>query len=125
MAKVVIPSSGYYYNWQTETLYMTYRFSVKANDMGSKEYNIYDQFAARFPSMKVIIEAPKKRKSPYLTYDRMGAYIACQDNAVELMAQLHKVIEEARGQNNPRKFVDDWFRKTFPNFGKHPQKAAS
>lgn len=125
MAKVVIPSSGYYYNWQTETLYMTYRFSVKANDMGSKEYNIYDQFAARFPSMKVIIEAPKKRKSPYLTYDRMGAYIACQDNAVELMAQLHKVIEEARGQNNPRKFVDDWFRKTFPNFGKHPQKVAS
>ena len=125
MAKVVIPSSGYYYNWQTGTLYMTYRFSVKANDMGSKEYNIYDQFAARFPSMKVIIEAPKKRKSPYLTYDRMGAYIACQDNAVELMAQLHKVIEEARGQNNPRKFVDDWFRKTFPNFGKHPQKAAS
>ena len=33
MAKVIIPSSGYYYNWQTGTLYMTYRFSVKANDM--------------------------------------------------------------------------------------------
>lgn len=125
MAKVRIPSSGYYFDWQTDTLYMTYRFSVKANDMGSKEYNIYDQYSARFPSMRVVVEAPKKRKSPYITYDRMGAYIACQDNAALLMAQLHKVIEEARGQTNPRKFVDNWFRQTFPNFGKYPNKAAS
>ena len=58
-------------------------------------------------------DVPKlEGRSPYLTYDRMGAYIACQDNAAELMAQLHKVIEEARGQKNPRGFVDDWFRKT-------------
>jgi hypothetical protein len=91
----------------------------------SKEFTVYEEFAKRFPTMKVIVEAPKKRKSQYLTYDRMGAYIACQDNAVELMAQLHKVIEEARGQKNSRKFVDDWFRKTFPNFGKYPQKVAS
>lgn len=125
MAKTRIPSTGYYFDWQTNTLYMTYRFSVKANDMGSKEYNIYDQFSARFTTMKVVVEAPKKRKSPYLTFDRMGAYIACQDNAVELMAQLRKVIDEARGQSNPRKFVDEWFRKTFPKFGKYPEKAAS
>ena len=45
MAKTRIPSTGYYFDWQTNTLYMTYRFSVKANDMGSKEYNIYDQFS--------------------------------------------------------------------------------
>ena len=125
MAKVRIPSTGYYFDWQTTTLYMTYRFSVKANDMGSKEYNVFDQFSVRFPSMRVVVEAPKKRKSPYITYDKIGAYIACQDNAAPLMAQLHKVIEEARGQNNPRKFVDDWFRKTFPNFGKYPDKVAS
>ena len=125
MAKIILPASGYYCNWQTNTLYMSYRFSVKTGDLDSAEFGIYDRIMRRFPDMRVVIEAPKKRKSPYLTYDRMGAYIACQDNAAELMAQLHKVIEEARGQKNPRKFVDDWFRKTFPNFGKHPQKAAS
>lgn len=125
MARIKIPSTGYYFDWQTNTLHMTYRFSVKASDMTSKEYDIYDKFSMRFPNMRTIIEAPKKRKSPYITYDRIGAYIACQDNAAELMAQLHKVIEEARGQNNPRKFVDEWFRKTFPNFGKYPQKAVS
>lgn len=116
---------GYYFDWQTNTLHMTYRFSVKASDMTSKEYDIYDKFSMRFPNMRTIIEAPKKRKSPYITYDRIGAYIACQNNATELMAQLHKVIEEARGQKSPRKFVDEWFRKTFPNFGKYPQKAAT
>ena len=125
MAKIRIPTTGYYFDWQTNTLYMKYTFSVKANDMGSKEFNIYDKFSMRFPNMRTIVEAPKKRKSNYITYDKMGAYIACQDNAAELMAQLHKVIEEARGQKNPRKFVDDWFRKTFPNFGKYPLKAAS
>ena len=125
MAKIRIPSTGYYFDWQTNTLHMTYRFSVKASDMTSNEYDIYDKFSMRFPNMRTIIEAPKKRKSPYITYDRIGAYIACQNNAAELMAQLHKVIEEARGQKNPRKFVDDWFRKTFPNFGKYPQKAVS
>lgn len=125
MAKIKIPSSGYYFDWQTKILHMTFRFSVKANDMSSEEFAVYEEFAKRFPTMKVMVEAPKKHKSPYLTYDRMGAYIACQDNAAELMAQLHKVIEEARGQKNPRKFVDDWFRKAFPDFGKYPQKAAS
>ena len=125
MAKIRIPSTGYYFDWQTNTLHMTYRFSVKASDMTSNEYDIYDKFSMRFPNMRTIIEAPKKRKSPYITYDKIGAYIACQENAAELMAQLHKVIEEARGQNNPRKFVDEWLRKTFPNFGKYPQKAVS
>lgn len=125
MAKIRIPSTGYYFDWQTNTLHMTYRFSVKASDMTSNEYDIYDKFSMRFPNMRTIIEAPKKRKSPYITYDKIGAYIACQENAAELMAQLHKVIEEARGQKNPRKFVDEWFRKTFPNFGKYPQKAVS
>ena len=125
MAKFKIPASGYYFDWQTYIFHMTFRFSVKANDMSSKEFAVYEEFAKRYPTMKVMVEAPKKHKSPYLTYDRMGAYIACQDNAAELMAQLHKVIEEARGQKNPRKFVDDWFRKTFPDFGKYPQKAAS
>lgn len=125
MAKIKIPSSGYYFDWQTNTLYMTYRFSVKANDIKGNEYNIYDQFSARFPTMRVVVEAPKKRKSPFITYDRMGAYIACQDNAAELMAELNKVIDEARGQSNPRKFVDTWFREKFPQFGKYPAKAAS
>ncbi len=124
MAKIVLPASGYYFDLQTETLYMTYRFSVRANDMNGKEFGIYDRYSNRFPKMNVVIEPPKKRKSPYLTYDRMGAYIACQPNAADLMAQLHKVIEEARGQSKPRKYVDDWFRKTFPEFGKYPKKAA-
>ena len=125
MAKIRIPAPGYYYDWQTNTLHMTYNFSVKANDMDSREFGIYDKFSVRFPNMRIVVEAPKKRKSSYITYDKMGAYIACQDNATELMAQLHKVTEEAKGQNRPRKFVDDWFRKTFPNFGKYPQKVAS
>ncbi len=124
MAKIRIPSTGYYFDWQTNTLHMTYRFSVKANDMTSNEFGIYDRYSARFPGMRVVVEPPKKRKSHYITYDRMGAYIACQPNATQLMEELHKKMDESRGQSNPRKYVDNWFRETFPEVGKTTKKAA-
>lgn len=41
MAKMRIPSTGYYFDWQTKTLYMTYRFSVKANDMTTDAYSLF------------------------------------------------------------------------------------
>ena len=51
---------------------------------------------------------------------KMAVHIAFQPNAVELMKQFKTVKEESRSQKNPRKFVDDWFRNTFPDFGKYP-----
>ena len=71
MAKITIPSSGYYCNWQTNTLYMTYRFSVKSSNMDNEEYKIYDRIMRRFPDMRVVIEEPNKRKSDYIPYNKM------------------------------------------------------
>jgi len=62
MAKVKIPSSGYYCNWQTNTLYMTYRFSVKTSDTDSDEFATYDKIIRRFPNMRVVIEEPKSAR---------------------------------------------------------------
>lgn len=124
MAKITPSSSGYYFDWQTNTFYMGHRFSIKANDFNSEEYNIFDQFSARFPTMRVVVEAQKKRKSSYITYDNMARYILLQENSTELMAQFKRVTEESQCQTNPRWFVNKWFRETFPQFNKPSAKVA-
>ena len=124
MAKVRIPSTGYYFDWQTHILYMTYRFSVKANDMESDAFNIYDGFAERFPNMRVVIEAPKKRASTYIPYNKMVLFISYQENAKDLLDEFNTVRQQSNAYKNPYQHVYDWFTTKFPAYGKPAKKAS-
>lgn len=124
MAKVTIPASGYYCNWQTNTLYMSYRFSVKTSNMDSDEFEIYDRIMRRFPNMRVVIEAPKKRKSDYIPYDKMVLYISYQENAKELLAEFNEVRQKSNAYKNPYKEVYDWFTSKFLEYRKPLKKAS-
>ncbi len=124
MAKVRIPSSGYYFDWQTSTLYMTYRFSVKANDMTSAAFGIYESFSSKFPHMRVVIEEPKKRTTDYIPYNKMILYISYQENAKELLAEFNDVRQRSNSYKNPYKHVYDWFTTKFPVYGKPLKKAS-
>lgn len=124
MAKSQLPSSGYYCDWQTNTLYMSYRFSVKTSDMDSKEFQIYDRIICRFPDMRVVIEEPKKRKSNYIPYNKMVLYISYQENATELLAEFHDVRQKSNAHRNPYKHVYDWFTSKFLEYGKPVKKAS-
>lgn len=124
MAKVKIPSSGYYCNWQTNTLYMTYRFSVKTNDMDSDEFETYDRIMRRFPNMRVVIAEPKKRKTDYIPYNKMILYISYQENAEKYLAEFKEVRTESNAYKNPYQHVYDWFTSTFLDYGKPVKKAS-
>ena len=124
MAKQTIPASGYYCNWQTNTLYMSYRFSVKTSNMDSIEFEIYDRIMRRFPNMRVVIEAPKKRKSEYIPYNKMVLYISYQENAKELLAEFNDVRQKSNAYKNPYKHVYDWFTSKFSEYGKPLKKAS-
>lgn len=124
MAKVRIPSTGYYFDWQTKTLYMTYRFSVKANDMGSDAFNIYERFSEKFPNMRVIVEAPKRRASYYIPYNKMVLYISYQENAKDLLDEFNTVRQQSNAFKNPYQHVYDWFATKFPAYGKPVKKAS-
>ena len=120
-SKFVVSSNGFFFDCETCVLYMGYRFSVKASAMTGDEYDLYSNLRKQFPDLKVKIVEPKKRRVVYIPYERIVQYIAYQENAVELMATFNKVKEEASSKRNPRKFVDDWFRATFPQFGQYPK----
>lgn len=124
MAKMRIPSTGYYFDWQTKTLYMTYRFSVKANDMTTDAYSIYERFYEKYPAMRVVVEKPPKRNSKYIPYPKMIQYIALMDDGVEKLAEFNKVRQASTAQTNPTQFVNHWFKETFPNYGKPLKKAS-
>ena len=124
MAKIRIPSSGYFFDWQSNTLYMSYRFSVKANDMTSDQFAVYDAFSTRFPNMRVVIEAPPKRKSDYIPYNKMVLYISYQENAEKHLAKFKEVRAESAAFKNPYKHVYDWFTSTFMDYGKPVKKAS-
>ena len=124
MAKIRIPSSGYYFDWQTQTLYMTYRFSVKANDMTSDAYAIYERFYEKHPTMRVVVEKPLKRNSKYIPYPKMIQYIALMDDGVEKLAEFNKVRQASTAQTNPTQYVNQWFKETFPNYNKPVKKAS-
>lgn len=124
MAKVRIPSTGYYFDWQSGTLYMTYRFSVKANDMTSDAYCIYERFSEKHPYMRVVVEAPKKRASNYIPYNKMVLYISYQENAKDLLDEFNTVRQKSNAEKNPYKHVYDWFTTKFPAYGKPVKKAS-
>ena len=120
-SRFAVSSNGYFFDWETCVLYMGYRFSVKASAMSGDEYDVYSNLLREFPELRVKIVEPKKRRVVYIPYERIVQYIAYQENAVELMTIFNKVKEEASSKRNPRKFVDDWFRTTFPQFGQYPK----
>ena len=124
MAKVRIPSAGYYFDWQSGTLYMTHRFSVKANDMDSDDFHIYEKFSEKFPNMRVVVEAPKRRASNYIPYNKMVLYISYQENAKDLLDEFNDVRQKSNAEKNPYKHVLDWFTTKFPAYGKPVKKAS-
>ena len=103
---------------------MTYRFSVKANDMGSDAFNIYERFSEKFPNMRVIVEAPKKRASYYIPYNKMVLYISYQENAKDLLDEFNTVRQQSNAFKNPYQHVYDWFATKFPAYGKPVKKAS-
>lgn len=124
MAKIKYCKMGYYFVFMTDTLYMTYRFSMRANDVNSDAFNIYEGFKERFPMLRVVVEKAPKRNPKYIPYDKMIQYMALMENGVELLAEFNKVRQASTAQTNPTQFVNQWFKETFPDYKKPVKKAS-
>ena len=118
MAKIKYCKMGYYFDFMTDTLYMTHRFSMRANDVNSDAFNIYEGFKERFPMLRVVVEKAPKRNPKYIPYPKMIQYMALMENGVEFLAESNKVRQASTAQTNPTQFVNQWFKETFPNYKK-------
>ena len=124
MAKIKYCRMGYYFDFMSNTLYMTHRFSMRANDIYGDEFKIYEGFKDRFPLLRVVVEKLPKRNPKYIPYNKMIQYIALMDDGVDKLAEFNKVRQSSTAQANPTQFVNQWFKETFPDYKKPIKKAS-
>lgn len=111
---------GYKINYSTNTITMNYKFSKKAQDFGSPEYELMKMIKEDFPMMTTVVEAGRKITSTNvkkrLTYANIEKHIKSYDNADELLNMFELAIQMSKPLASPYKYVCDWFYAQFPEY---------
>ena len=113
-----LKKDNYYFDYNTNTLYVTKAFDKKASQYNSAECNTIMSLRQMFPNLTVQIAEAPKAKSKTLSYDLMLKYIVRMPNARDLLKEYENVRLMSKCQKSPYKYVCKWFEAKFPNYGK-------
>lgn len=116
----------------SNTVTVTKKFLDNASDIQSEEFNLYKEFKAlgftiiqKTRSAKKEnnsplrpLNKPSEEKKPLIPFEKMAQYISLLDDADEMMDEFDVVRSIAKSEEHPRKYVNEWFREQFPNYGK-------
>lgn len=103
---------------------VTKAFMKNANIFGSTEYELWEQFIAKYPDAKMVTKSikknPNKKTYKNLKYENMEKYIkTVYGEESKYLAQFEKVKAASAIQKNPYKYVLDWFTATFEGYETH------
>lgn len=112
----------YAIDFTTNTVTVTKKFLEAASMIGTTEFNTMMQL--RQMNLTIVIKAPVKKKTK-LTYDKMKKYIALLDEAEKYQIEFEVVLNESKAYDASYAYVLKWFKKTFPNYGKQPERDAN
>ena len=113
----------YAIDFTTNTVTITKKFLEAAQMIGTPEFNTMMQI--REMGMTIITKAPAKKKNTKLTYDKMQKYINLLDEAEKYQAEFERVQIESLAYDASYAYVLKWFKKTFPSYGKQPERDAN
>ena len=113
----------YAIDFTTNTVTVTKKFLEAAQMIGTPEFNTMMQI--REMGMTIITKAPAKKKNTKLTYDKMQKYISLLDEAEKYQTEFDVVLNESKAYDASYAYVLKWFKKTFPNYGKQPERDAN
>ena len=113
----------YAIDFTTNTVTVTKKFLEAAQMIGTPEFNTMMQI--REMGMTIITKAPAKKKNTKLTYDKMQKYINLLDEAEKYQAEFERVQIESLAYEASYAYVLKWFKKTFPSYGKQPERDAN
>lgn len=116
MIKSAVAREGYFFDYETETLYMSSVWEKKSNQIGTDACKTRDQIEAMFPNVKTETIA-RKRKNTAVTYDMMRAFISIMPDADKNLAELSRQIATSKVFKSSYKHVAEWFEKQFPFYG--------
>ena len=112
----------YAIDFTTNTVTVTKKFLEAASMIGTTEFNTMMQL--RQMNLTIVTKAPAKKKGK-LTYDKMKKYIALLDEAEKYQTEFEVVLNESKAYDAAYAYVLKWFKKTFPNYGKQPERDAN
>ena len=111
---------GYEINYITNTITVSKKFLEQASTLGGDTYDTMEKLRAL--GMPILLERSKKRKAPArLTYQKMRHYISCLADSQTYLAQFEATRNASRGNQDPYRYVLNWFEETFPNHAAVPE----
>ena len=123
-------SHAYEVNHLTKTVVVTRRFFDEATQVGTDAYRLMETFDQNGFNITIYQRAPRTRKPhkpadpnkvPLLTYRMMETYIAMLDDADDMMDEFQSVRGAAKNRKDRARYVNNWFRKEFPNYDAIPE----
>ena len=95
-------------------------FLTKAQNYGSREYEILKQVRKDFPNanirVKKIKKNPEKETYKNLTYKKMEEFFETTDNYNKYMSEYLIIRKRSKIQRSPYKYVLNWFVSRFPEY---------
>ena len=111
---------NYEINFTTNTITITQKFAKEASQIGTDAFKT--MMDLRQLGMTIVTKAPVHKKTSSLTYKQMERYIALLEDAEKYQAEFETVCAASLAMKAPYAYVSNWFKKTFPNYGKQPQR---
>ena len=116
-------NKSYVIDYEKNTITVTKKFHDAAGRIGSVEYGLMAEL--RKLNMNISISTPPRKKNTAVTYDKMKLYISLMDEADKYLAEYEAVLIESRTVKASYHYVRSWFKKTFPHYGKQPERDAN
>ena len=113
---------NYSINFATNTITLTQKFAKEASQIGTEAFKTMMEL--RQLGMTIITKEPVQKKNTNLTYKKMEKYISLLEDAEKYQAEFKAVCAESLAMKVPYVYVQKWFKETFPNYGKLPERNA-
>ena len=113
LMKVALSKVGYYYDVNTDTLYVSSVFNKKRLNYGSNEYNIVRNFReiSSDLTIEIVKRAPKKKP---LSYNMMEKFITILPTAEEDQKEMERQKKLSLAYKSPYKYMELWFNEKYP-----------
>lgn len=110
-----LKSAGHYYDFDSNTLYMTPSFQKNSNTYGTNEYRMMNTILDQYPNAR--LEVFKSKRRDLLTYEMMEDFIRIMPNAAANFAEYKRIKLQSHAYRSSYKFVTEWFKAKFPHYG--------
>lgn len=113
MVSASVARFGYFYDANTNTLYLSTTYNKKRLTYGSDEYKTVREFRTICSDLtiEVVKRAPKKKS---LSYDMMKRFIAILPTAEEDLKEMERQKKLSVSYKSPYKYMELWFNEKYP-----------